>query len=182
MSDDKISAKTGRTWQQWTRELDAAGAAKLAHGEIASLVSGTYGVGSWWTQTVTVGYERIKGLRARGQRRDGAYEMGKTKTFHVPVKSLFDAWASDTMRRRWLKGIKTTVRTATSPKTVRLQWPDGTIVVIGLTAKGDDKSVVSVVHTKLPDKPASDAMKKEWTMHLDALTTFFTARTRARAS
>ena len=24
-------------------------------------------VADWWTQTVTVGYERIKGLRARGQ-------------------------------------------------------------------------------------------------------------------
>jgi hypothetical protein len=182
MSDDKIAAKTGRTWQEWTRELDAAGAASLPHRDIAVLISETYGVADWWTQTVTVGYERIKGLRDRGQRRGGAYEMGKTKTFNVPVKTLFDAWASDTARRRWLKGVKTTVRTATSPKTVRLQWPDGTIVVIGLTAKGDAKSVVSVVHTKLPDKAASDTMKKEWAAHLDALTTFLTPKTSARAS
>jgi hypothetical protein len=184
MSDDKVSAKTGRTWQEWTRVLDADGAAKLAHGDIAVLVGETHGVGSWWSQTVTVGYERIKGLRDRGQRRDGAYEAGKTKTFDVPVKALFDAWASDTMRRRWLKGVKTTVRTATSPKTVRLTWPDNTIVVLTFIAKGEAKSVVSVVHTKLPDKAASDAVKKEWTTHLDALTTFLTSssRTRARAS
>jgi hypothetical protein len=184
MSDDKVSAKTGRTWQEWTRVLDADGAANMPHGEIAALVSGTHGVGSWWSQTVTVGYERIKGLRERGQRRDGAYEAGKTKTFDAPVKTLFDAWASDTSRRRWLKGVKTTVRTATSPKTVRLQWPDNTIVVIGITPKGDTRSVVSVVHTKLPDKAASDAVKKEWTTHLDALSTFLAtgARSRARAS
>lgn len=184
MSDDKVSAKTGRTWQEWMRALDADGAAKMPHGEIAALVSGTHGVGSWWSQTVTVGYERIKGLRERGQRRDGAYEAGKTKTFDVPAKTLFDAWASDTARRRWLKGVKTTVRTATSPKTVRLQWPGNTIVVIGITPKGETKSVVSVVHTKLLDKAASDAVKKEWTTHLDALSTFLTAgsRTRARAS
>jgi hypothetical protein len=191
MSDDKVSAKTGRTWQEWMRVLDADGAAKIAHREIAVLVSEKHGVGDWWSQTVTVGYERIKGLRDRGQRRDGAYEAGRTKTFDVPVKTLFDAWASDTMRRRWLKGVKTTVRTATSPKTVRLQWPDNTIVVIGITPKGDTKSVVSVVHTKLPDKAASDAVKKEWTTHLDALTTFLTTKTtkatkptktRARAS
>ncbi len=164
--------------------LDADGAAKMPHGEIAALVSGTHGVGSWWSQTVTVGYERIRGLRDRGQRRDGAHEAGKTKTFDVPVKTLFDAWASDTARRRWLKGVKTTVRTATSPKTVRLQWPDNTIVVIGITPKGDTKSVVSVVHTKLLDKAASDAVKKEWTTHLDALSSFLTAnsRTRTRAS
>jgi hypothetical protein len=182
MSDDKVSAKTGRTWQEWMRVLDADDAAKMKHGEIAVLVSEKHGVGAWWSQTVTVGYERIKGLRDRGQRRDGAYEMGKTKTFNVSVKTLFDAWASDTARRRWLKGVKTTVRTATSPKTVRLQWPDNTIVVVGLTAKGDTKSVVSVVHTKLASKAASDAIKKEWTTHLEELTTFLTARTRARAS
>ena len=184
MSDDKVSAKTGRTWQEWTRVLDAEGAAKMPHREIAVLVGEKYRAGDWWSQTVTVGYERIKGLRDRGQRRDGAYEAGKTKTFNVPVKTLFDAWASDTARRRWLKGVKTTLRTATSPKTVRLQWPDKTIVVIGFIAKGDAKSVVSVVHTKLPDKAASDAIKKEWTTHLDELTTFLAprSRTRARAS
>lgn len=182
MSDDKIAAKTGRTWQEWTRLLDADGAAKMKHGEIAVLVSGKHEAGGWWSQTITVGYERIKGLRDRGQRRDGAYEAGKTKTFDVPAKTLFDAWASDTARRRWLKGVKTTVRTATSPKNVRLQWPDNTIVVIGITPKGDTKSVVSVVHTKLRDKAASDAAKKEWTTHLDALTTFLTAGSRSRAS
>jgi hypothetical protein len=184
MSDDKVAAKTGRMWQEWVRVLDADGAAKMTHRDIAVLVSEKYGAPDWWSQTVTVGYERIKGLRDRGQRRDGAYEMGKTKTFNVPVKTLFDAWASDTARRRWLKGVKTTVRTATSPKTVRLQWPDNTIVVVGLTAKGDTKSVVSVVHTKLASKAASDAVKKEWTTHLDELTTFLTApsRSRARAS
>jgi hypothetical protein len=182
MSDDKIAAKTGRTWQEWMRVLDRDGAAALPHGEIAVLVSEKHGVGAWWSQTVTVGYERMKGLRDRGQRRGGAYEAGKTKTFNLPVKTLFDAWASDTTRRRWLKGVKTTVRTATSPKTVRLQWPDNTIVVVGFTSKGDAKSMVSVVHTKLPDKAASDAVKKEWTTHLDALTAFLTAKTRARAS
>jgi hypothetical protein len=161
--------------------LDADGAAAMPHGKIAALVGGTHGVGSWWSQTVTVGYERIKGLRDRGQRRDGAYEAGKTKTFDVPQKALFDAWASDTARRRWLKGVKTTVRTATSPKTVRLQWPDGAIVVIGITPKGDAKSVVSVVHTKLRDKAASDAVKKQWTAHLDELTTFLSSGTRTRA-
>ena len=29
MSDDKVSAKTGRTWREWTRLLDGDGAAAL---------------------------------------------------------------------------------------------------------------------------------------------------------
>jgi len=69
MSDESISAKTGRNWEQWVRELDSHGGEQLAHKDIAALVHGGYGVEGWWSQTVTVGYERIKGLRDRGQRR-----------------------------------------------------------------------------------------------------------------
>ena len=37
-------------------------------------------------------------------------------------------------------------------------------------AKGSAKSVVALVHQKLPNKSAADAMKKTWTEHLDRLT------------
>jgi len=57
------------------RLLDADNAAALPHREIAALVHEKHGVGSWWTQMVTVGYERLKGLRDRGQQRSGAYEV-----------------------------------------------------------------------------------------------------------
>src|SRR5918994_2103604 len=102
ISDDAIAAKTGRTWRQWMRVLDADDAAAMRHRDIAALVHQKHGISDWWAQTVTVGYERIKGLRDRGQRRDGAYEVGKTRTFSVPVNTLFDAWAENTVRRRWL--------------------------------------------------------------------------------
>jgi hypothetical protein len=173
MSDDTIVAKTGRTWQEWARVLDADDAAALPHRDIAALVHKKHRVGDWWAQTVTVGYERIKGLRERGQRRGGAYEAGKSRTFSVPVNVLFKAWADDAMRRRWLDGVAATVRTATAPKSLRLQWPDGTIVVVGFTAKSDARSVVDLTHTKLRDKVASVNAKKYWTDRLDALASLF---------
>jgi hypothetical protein len=169
MRDDTISAKTGRTWEEWARVLDADNAAAMPHRDIAALVHEKYRVGDWWAQTVTVGYERIKGLRDRGQRRGGAYETSKSKTFDVPVKTLFQAWADDRTRRRWLDGVETTVRTAKSPKSMRLQWPDGTIVVVGFTAKNDAKSMVALTHTKLSGKTAADKAKKDWTDRLAAL-------------
>ena len=93
MSNAVILEKTGRTWEDWVRVLDGHGADRMAHSEIAKLLSTTYKVPSWWTQMVTVGYERLKGLRARGQRRDGTYEASKSRTFDVPVTTLFEAWA-----------------------------------------------------------------------------------------
>lgn len=168
-SDATIKARTGRVWKEWTEALDWHGAHKLPHGEIARLVRREFGVGDWWSQMVTVGYERIKGKRAHGQRMDGSYEASKSRTFAVPVARLFAAWANAGTRRRWLGGDGVKVRTATPPKVVRLGMPDGTIVVVGFLSKGNTKSAVAVQHTKLADKEAMDRAKTYWTARLDAL-------------
>jgi hypothetical protein len=124
MTDAAVAAKTGRTWRQWVDALDADGAASMTHRDVAAMLHGKHHVGDWWAQTVTVGYERIKGLRERGQRRNGTYEATKSRTYNVPVAVLFDAWADDAARRRWLDGVEPVVRTATKPKSMRLRWPD----------------------------------------------------------
>ncbi|HJR15886.1 MAG TPA: hypothetical protein VJ808_03450 [Gemmatimonadales bacterium] len=67
------------------KALDRAKAYSWPHGQIATYVREKYRVSSWWSQTVTVGYERIKGLRAIGQRRDGSFEVSKSKTLPVPL-------------------------------------------------------------------------------------------------
>jgi hypothetical protein len=168
MSDEKVAQATGRVWREWTALLDADKASEMPHREIAVLVHDKHGVREWWSQMVTVGYERIKGLRDRGQRRGGGYETTKSKTYNIPVDALFRAWADDSARRRWI-GVDARVRTATAPKSVRLQWPDGTIVVVGFTPKGPMKSLVAVTQTKLPSKAAADQAKKEWNERLETL-------------
>ncbi len=169
MSDEVVKEKTGCTWQRWVGALDYHRAFEMSHTDIAKLVNTKFKVGPWWGQMVTVGYERIKGLRARGQRRDGKYGAGKSRTYAVPVTTLYDAWADGRTRRRWLDGAKVEVRTANAPKTMRLRWEDGTTVVIGFMAKGASKSTVALEHERLPDKATADRMKKYWSERLDAL-------------
>jgi hypothetical protein len=70
-SDAIIKEKTGCTWERWVKALDYAQAYTWTHREIAQHVHEKYKVPGWWAQSVTVGYERIKGMRAVGQRRDG---------------------------------------------------------------------------------------------------------------
>ena len=165
-SDATILEHTGRDWSQWVALLDRAKAREKPHREIAAYVSST-GTPSWWSQTVTVGYERIRGLRERGQRRDGAYEASKSRTFAVPVAKLFDAFAKPRVRGRWLPAAR--LRTATPRKTMRLGMPDGTIVAIGFIAKGTAKSSVAVQHTKLPDRATAAKTKTWWAERFDAL-------------
>jgi hypothetical protein len=175
MSDAIIMEKSGRSWKQWVKTLDANGAEQMKHRDIAALVSNKYEVGPWWTQSVVVGYERIKGLRARGQRRDGTYEANKSRTFNVPVATLFDAWANEKTRKRWLTDARVKVRTATKPKSMRLDWEGSAIIAVGFLAKGASKSAVAVSHPKLPDKETAERMKQYWTDQLDALNELLSA-------
>lgn len=168
MSDEAVKQHTGCTWDRWVRALDHHGAVEMAHREIVTLVSTKYKVPDWWSQMVTVGYERIKGLRARGQRRDGSYEATKSRTFAVPVATLFDAWANAHRRKAWLDE-RVTIRTATVPKSMRIGWSDGSTIAVGFYAKGASKSSVAVQHAKLPDRETAERLKQYWTERLNAL-------------
>ena len=176
MSDSVMAEKTGRTWSQWVDVLDGVSAFTMAHRDIAKIVNETYQVDGWWSQMVTVGYERIKGLRERGQRRTGTYEASKSKTFNVPVDELFDAWADAKTRKRWLKDANPKVRTATKPRSMRLGWEDGSIVAVWFESKGESKSVAGVQHAKLADRAASDRFKAYWTERLNELAGILKAR------
>ncbi len=168
-SDAVLKAKTGCGWERWVKALDHAGAYSWPHREIAKYVYETYKIPGWWAQTVTVGYERIKNLRAIGQRRDGTFEANKSKTFAVPLARLYRAFHDARTRARWLPGVELTVRTATRGKSMRITWPDRTSVVVGFTPKGAAKSQVAVQHEKLPDRAAATRVKQYWAERLGAL-------------
>ena len=168
MSNDTVKAKTGCAWDRWVYTLDGLGAAELPHREIARLVREKYKIPGWWAQAVTVGYERIRGLRAIGQRRDGAYEASKSKTMAVPVARLYRAFRDARLRKRWLDA-PVTVRTAAPDKTVRFGWDDGTIVQAYFTPKGKAKTAVAIQHMKLKDRAAVERSKAYWGERLGVL-------------
>ena len=172
MSDDAVKKATGCGWQRWVKALDHHGADTLSHTEIAKLIKTKYDTPSWWTQMVTVGYERIKGLRGRGQQRNGTFQMSKSKTFGVDVHTLFDAWADTATRKRWL-GAGATVRSATAPKAMRIQVPDAGTAVLVFTAKGASKSSVAIEQLKLPDRAEAERLKTYWSEKLGALGNVF---------
>jgi len=169
MTNATIEARTGRTWDQWVSVLDPVGAHDWPHGKITKYVHETYGVSDWWTQTVTVGYERIKGLREIGQRRNGSYEATRSKTIPVAVGRLYRAFSDARIRRKWLPDAKLTVRKATPEKYVRITWEDGTSVEVVLTPKGEAKAVAAVSHVKLASREDVAARKRYWGERLDAL-------------
>ncbi|MFI5312206.1 MAG: hypothetical protein ACHQQ3_13280 [Gemmatimonadales bacterium] len=169
MSDASVKAKTGCPWERWVRALDRLGAPEMSHRDIVAVVKTKYKVGPWWSQMVAVGYERIRGVRARGQKRDGTYEATRSRTFAVPVTKLFEAWADPDLRRRWLDGATVTMRRATTPKSMRLDWSGHGIVAVGFTAKGASRSTVALAEAKIPDRETAARIKQYWSERLEAL-------------
>lgn len=169
ISDEAVKAKTGRTWAQWCRLLDKAGATKMTHKDIAGMVGEKFGVGPWWRQMVTVGYEQARGMRVAHETPRG-FQVSASKTLGVPVDALYRAWKNPRSRSRWLPERDFTVRKATANKSIRIAWGDGeTSVEVNFYAKGDAKSQVTVQHSKLPGATAVARMKKFWSTALGEL-------------
>ena len=169
MSDAAIKRATGCTWEKWVAALDYAGAQKWSHRAIADYVHTQYKVKSWWTQTVTVGYERIKGLREIGQRRDGGYEATKSKTLAASPAAVYRAFADGRQRRKWLDGVKLTIRKGTPNRSVRITWDDDTSVEVWIMQKGAGKTSAQVQHRLLADRADADRRRTFWSDKLERL-------------
>jgi hypothetical protein len=176
MSDEAVAAKTGRSWQEWVRLLDARGARSMIHRDIAAYLHDEHAIPGWWAQMVTVGYERIRGLRDRGQRRNGEYEASKSKTLLLPLPELYRAFSLSRRREKWLPGVKWTVRKAIRDKSMRVTWEDGTSVEIYFTAKGPRKTQVVIQHRKLATRGQTEEAKRYWSERLSELARSVSAR------
>jgi len=168
VSDAAVKKATGCTWEKWVWVLDRIGADDLSHRALAEQVQKTWKVSDWWSQAVTVGYERIKGRRAIGQRLSGAYEATKSKTIGASAAIVYRAFTDSRQRRKWLPGTTVTVRKGTPGKSVRLTWDDGTSVEVWLTPKGS-RTQTAVAHRKLTSKDDIDRRKAFWNEKLGTL-------------
>jgi len=167
MSDAAVKDATGCTWERWVNSLDYHQAYTWSHRDIARYLREKYKTPSWWTQMVTVGYERIKGLRAQGQQRSGSYTATRSKTMGASLAALFAAFENPERRARWLPNSQ--VKRATKYKSMRLVLDDGSQVVVGFTAKGDAKSQVAVEQTGLASAAAAAECKSAWSSRLETL-------------
>lgn len=169
MNDVAVAAKTGKKWSEWFRTLDKAGARKMRHREIAALLHAKHKVPSWWSQTVTVEYERARGLRDVHQTASG-YEAGISRTFDAPVSTLYKAWTDSRLRRRWLGSHKFTISTANPNKTLRMAWSGGSQrIEVYFTPKGPRRAQMTVQHRKLAAAKDVAAQKNFWSTALKRL-------------
>jgi hypothetical protein len=170
-SDAEIRRRTGRGWEAWFDLLDDWGAPQRSHREIARWVAEQQGIEplAWNAQAVAGSYERARGLRAVGEHPDG-FRVSVSRTVDVPVQRLFEAWADEALRSRWLPDGQLRLRTATAPRSARFDWGDGaTRVHVVFEARGAERSRIALEHIRLADAAEADRTKARWRERLDAL-------------
>jgi hypothetical protein len=168
MSDAAVKAKTGRSWAGWFGALDRAGAAKLEHRAIARLLYGEHGVPGWWSQMVTVEYERARGRRARHQTA-GGFSVAISKTVVISLGDLYEQAANPAKRRRWFPAKKFEASSQTRNKYLRGAWGGTARLEIGFYAKGAGKAQIAVQVGKLARKADVEVERAAWRMALAKL-------------
>ena len=168
MHDDRIREATGKGWDEWCDLIDAWPGRDRGHTAIAAHVNEEHGIDGWWSQAVTVGYERITGLRLPHQRPDGTFTAGKSKVVAVEADVLRRLLVEDEHRRDLFPGQDTELRSRPASKTIRLGIGGG-VALIDIEERDDGRTRVGVAHEKLPDPDAVERWKFYWAEWLDAL-------------
>jgi hypothetical protein len=186
VAEARIRERTGHDLDHWFAVLDAFGAARKGHTAAARHLAKDHGVDGWYTQAITVSYERARGLRAKNQRVSGDYAVTVSKVLDVPLERVADALSRPGERTAWLRGsdpaIEKGLREALSgekARTVRirpgklatLRYPvaDGKRIELYVSPKAAGRSTISVAVTKIPSAAAVEAQRAAWRRAFESL-------------
>lgn len=167
-SNESVKEATGRDWDEWAELIDAWGGDVSSHPAIVAFVHEEHGVPGWWAQQVTVGYERIRGLRQKNQRQDGTFYAAKTKTVGIDADALRAMLLDDDDRADLFGGMETELRSKPESKALRIGIGGG-VAQLSLDRLDDGRTRVSVAHEKLAEPADVDTWKAYWTEWLEAL-------------
>jgi uncharacterized protein YndB with AHSA1/START domain len=178
-ADEALVAATGKAWDDWFAILDAWGGRDHTHTQTATHLRDDLGVPGWWAQSITVSYQRTRGLRLKHQQADG-FTVSVSRTVAVPIPSAFEAFTEARRRTVWLTDGTARLRTSRSDHpatwTARFDWEGGpSRLLVTFQDKGRTKTTVTVTHERLPDADAAESAKPAWRARLGALKAYLEA-------
>jgi uncharacterized protein YndB with AHSA1/START domain len=175
VSDEAMVRATGQGHDAWFALLDAWGATQRSHTEIARWVHATHGVPGWWSQNITVAYERVRGMRRPGQMADG-FTVVVSRTIAAEPDRLLAAFTDPAARARWLPDAPLRSRPTRAARTARFDWTEPpSRLTVTATPTSDGRAVLSVSHEKLPDAAVAEELRERWRTALDELRTLLVA-------
>lgn len=170
--DAQVHAKTGRGWDDWVTAIDAGPGRNVGHTAIAEWVR-EQGVDAWWAQSVTVGYERITGLRLPGQMPDGTFSVSRSRVLAMPPEEVRELVMDDVSRRDLLPGFTLELLSKPTVKVPRFAFHAGDEPIgrlaFAMDAASGNRTNLTVTHSALPSLEEGEHWKAFWREWLDAV-------------
>jgi hypothetical protein len=191
MSDTAALKKTGKDLAHWFGVLDRFGAVEKGHSAAARHLNEDHGVDGWYSQGITVAYERERGVRAVNQRCDGEFEVSVSKVMNATTKQVVKAFSDPRTRAAWINEADAKLADALAKGVAdkkskgfvirpdglgrfRYKWND-TTVQLYLTPKSKEKTSVVVTQMKLASADSVEVQRGQWKRALGLLADHFTA-------
>ena len=172
-TDDAIRERTGHAWEDWVDLIDAGPGRQAGHTAIAAWVHAEHDLSGWWAQGVTVGYERIAGLRLPGQMPDGSFSVSRSRVLDLPAPLLRAALLEGDSRADLFAGLDTELRSKPASKSLRLNvrragHPLGSLL-FSADPVPDGRLRLTVTHDKLPSFDDGELWQQYWADWLAAV-------------
>jgi hypothetical protein len=174
VDDAAVIKATGKASEAWFAILEERSARSLPHGDIAKLLHDDYGVPGWWSQMVTVDYERSIGRRETGQRSDGDFTTSASRTLPGTLDEVLDRWLAWLGAADGFDGVPFAAEPVVSRtekwRYWRVKLAGGSKVAANISVKAKGAScTLAVEHDKLADKPEAERWKSFWKAYLAGL-------------
>lgn len=172
-TNEVITASTGRGWDDWVSLIDAGPGREAGHTAIATWLRDEHDVDGWWAQAVTVGFERITGLRLPGQMPDGTFTVSRTRILSPDAADVRALLLSDTDRAELVPGYQLTLRSKPESKALRFTFAqDGEdlgTVMFAFDSAPQERVRLTVTHEKLSSIDLGEHWKEFWSDWLDGV-------------
>jgi hypothetical protein len=177
VDDAAVIKATGKALHAWFAILEERGARSLPHADIARLLHDDYGVSGWWSQSVTVAFEKEIGRRETGQRQSGEFTTTVSRTLPGTLDEALDRWLarlpagdSDAAFDGAAFATEPSISRTEKWRYWRVGLADGSKVTVYISAKPDgEASLLAVESDKLTGKADIDRWKAYWRVYLAEL-------------
>ena len=179
VSEARCIEKTGHGFDHWFGVLDKFKAPDKGHKAAAKHLLDDHKVSAWYAQSITVAYERARGLRDVNQSCSGDFQVSVSRVLPVSLDAATDAIGQKRRRQLWSAEVESTVRDdldkalgekrikrGPNAHALRYKTKDGT-VEWRLTAKDDAKSQLVVTASGLASRDAIEPQRARWKATLD---------------
>ena len=168
MNDNAIRSGTGKGWDEWCDLIDDFPGRDDGHKAIVNYLRHEHGVRDWWTQGVTVGYERITGRRLPHQMADGTFTANKSRTITIDGNLLRRLLLDSEDRAHLFPDVVTEVKSKPNSKSIRIAIGPG-VAILTLEERNAGRTKVGIEHGGLPAFDDVEEWKFYWAEWLDAI-------------